>query len=143
GRYRDFRKIADFYDQLLASLRTQPGVSDAGLANFLPLEAAWRLPFLIEGRPRPAPEDAPIAQHQSVDEHYFTVIGVPLVKGRFFEPHDTVAAPGEVIINESLARRQWPNEDPIGQRITTSVRFIRPLGAVLMSPTTKEEGGGG
>src|SRR5439155_17723640 len=61
--YRDFKKIADFYDQLLTSLRAQPGVSDAGLANFLPLDAAWRLRFLIEGRPRPAPEDAPLAQH--------------------------------------------------------------------------------
>jgi predicted permease len=137
--YRDFRKIADFYDQLLTSLRAQPGVADAGLANFLPLDAAWRLRFLIDGRPRPAPEDAPLAQHQSVDESYFKVIGVPLVRGRFFEPHDTVDAPGVVIINESLARREWPNEDPIGQRITTSVRFIGPMGVVLMPPTTKYE----
>jgi putative ABC transport system permease protein len=135
--YRDFKKIADFYDQLLASLRTQPGVSDAGLANFLPLDAAWRLRFLVEGRPRPAAEDAPLAQHQSVDEHYFTVIGVPLMKGRFFEPHDTVDAPGVVIVNEALARREWPNEDAIGQRITTSVRFIGPMGSVLMPPATK------
>ena len=126
-------------DQLLTSLRAQPGVSDAGLANFLPLDAAWRLRFLIEGRPRPAPEDAPLAQHQSVDEEYFKVIGVPLVKGRFFEPHDTVDAPGVVIVNESLARREWPNEDPIGQRITTAVRYIGPMGAVLMPPTTKYE----
>src|SRR5438067_1153312 len=137
--YRDFKKIADFYDQLLTSLRAQPGVSDAGLANFLPLDAAWRLRFLIEGRPRPTPEDAPLAQHQSVDEEYFKVIGVPLVKGRFFEPHDTVDAPGVVIVNESLARREWPNEDPIGQRITTAVRYIGPMGAVLMAPTTKYE----
>jgi putative ABC transport system permease protein len=137
--YRDFKKIADFYDQLLTSLRGQPGVAAAGLANFLPLDAAWRLRFLIEGRPQPAPEDAPLAQHQSVDEDYFKVIGVPLVKGRFFEPHDTVDTPGVVIINESLARREWPNQDPLGQRITTSVRYIGPMGAVLMAPTTKYE----
>ncbi len=135
--YRDFKKIADFYDQLLTSLRAQPGVSGAGLANFLPLDAAWRLRFLIDGRPRPADQDAPLAQHQSIDEDYFRVIGVPLLKGRFFEPHDTVDAPGVVLINESLARREWPNGDAIGQRITTSVRFIGPMGAVLMPPTTK------
>jgi putative ABC transport system permease protein len=135
--YRDFRKIADFYDQLLTSLRAQPGVSGAGLANFLPLDAAWRLRFLIDGRPQPADQDAPLAQHQSIDEDYFRVIGVPLLKGRFFEPHDTVDAPGVVLINESLARREWPNGDAIGQRITTSVRFIGPMGAVLMPPTTK------
>jgi putative ABC transport system permease protein len=135
--YRDFRKIADFYDQLLTSLRAQPGVSDAGLANFLPLDAAWRLRFLIDGRPRPSAEDTPLAQHQSIDEHYFKVIGVPLLKGRFFEPHDTVDAPGVVLINEALARREWPNEDPIGQRISTSIRYIGPMGTVLMPPATK------
>jgi hypothetical protein len=78
--YADFKKIADFYGRLLASLRAQPGVRDAGLANFLPLQAAWRLPFLIDGRPRPAAADAPQAQNQSVDEDYFRVIGVPLVR---------------------------------------------------------------
>ena len=135
--YRDFKKIADFYDQLLVSLRAQPGVTAAGLANLLPLDAAWRLRFLIEGRPTPAAEDAPLAQHQSVDDEYFKVIGVPLLKGRFFEPHDTVDAPGVVIINEALARREWPNQDPIGQQITTAVRFIGPMGAMLMRPGTK------
>src|SRR5262249_29617245 len=51
---REFGKISDFYSQLLTRLRGRPGVSHAGLANFLPLDAAWRLPFLIEGRARPA-----------------------------------------------------------------------------------------
>src|SRR5262249_857132 len=62
--------------------------------------------------------------------------GVPLLKGRFFEPHDTVDSQGVVVINEALARRQWPNEDPIGQRIRIVTRFIGPLGAVLMPPAT-------
>ena len=135
--YRDFKKIADFYGQLLTLVRAQPGVSGAGLANFLPLNAAWRLAFLVDGRPRPAGQDAPQAQNQSVDEDYFRVIGVPLVKGRFFDAHDTMDAPGVVIINEALARREWPNEDPIDQRITTSIRFIGPMGAVLMPPATR------
>jgi putative ABC transport system permease protein len=135
--YNDFKTIADFYGRLLASLRAQPGVRDAGLANFLPLQAAWRLPFLIDGRPRPAAADAPQAQNQSVDENYFKVIGVPLVKGRFFDAHDTVDGPGVVLINEALARREWPNEDPIGQRVTTAVRYIGPMGEVLMPAGTK------
>jgi putative ABC transport system permease protein len=136
-RYTDFTKIADFYTQLLAMLRVQPGVTDAGVANFLPLDAAWRLGFLVEGRPRPAAADAPQAQMQSVDEDYFKVIGVPLVRGRFFDGHDTVAAPGVVLINEALARREWPGDDPIGRQITTSIRFIGPMGALLMAPATR------
>ena len=138
-RYRDFRKIADFYSQLLASLRQQPGVTGAGLANFLPLDAGWRLPFLVDGRPRPAANDMPQAQNQSVDEEYFRVIGVPLVKGRFFTERDTVDAPGVVMVNEALAKREWPNQDPIGQHVTTFVRNIGPMGTLMMPPGTKYE----
>jgi putative ABC transport system permease protein len=133
--YNNFKKIADFYDQLLTSVRAAPGVTAAGLANFLPLDAAWRLPFLVDGRPRPT--DAPQAQNQSVDEDYFKVIGVPLLKGRFFEARDSSDAPGVVLINEALAKREWPNEDPIGQHITTFVRNIGPMGTVLMPAGTK------
>src|SRR5262249_36147677 len=75
-------------------------------------------------------------QHQSVDEDYFRVIGVPLLKGRFFEPHDTVDSQGVVVINDALARRQWPNEDPVGQRIRITGRVIGPLAAALMPPAT-------
>jgi putative ABC transport system permease protein len=135
--YRDFKRIAEFYDQLLTSVRSQPGVADAGLANFLPLDAAWRLRFFIDGRPRPAAADTPLAQHQSVDENYFKVIGAPLLKGRFFESHDTVDSQGVVLINETLARREWPNQDPIGQQIMITTRFIGPMGAVLMPPNAR------
>jgi putative ABC transport system permease protein len=138
-RYEDFRKIADFYGLLLTSVRQQPGVSDAGLANFLPLTPGWRLRFLIEGRPQPAAEDAPQAQHQSVDESYFKIIGVPLLAGRFFDPRDTADAPGVVIVNQALARREWPNDNPLGQHITTGVRYIGPMGTVLLPPTAKYE----
>ena len=136
-RYNDFRKIADFYSQLLVSLRAQPGVSGAGLANFLPLEPAWRLPFVIEEKPRTT--DPPQAQNQSVDDQYFTVVGVPLVKGRFFDARDATDSPGVVLINEALARREWPNEDPIGKHISTFIRYIGPMGTVLKPLDTKYE----
>ena len=134
--YRDFQKIADFYDQLLTLVRAQPGVSGAGLTNFLPLDPAWRAGFFVEGRPQPADAEAPQAQHESVDEDYFKVIGVPLVRGRLFDRRDTVNAPGVVVINEALARREWPGADPIGQRITTPIRAIGPMGRMLMPPHT-------
>src|SRR5581483_4371269 len=113
--YRDFRKIADFYSQLLASIRAQPEVSSAGATTFLPLDAAWRLPYVVNGRPRPADNDLPQAQHDVVDEDYFKTIGVPLVKGRFFDARDTADAPGVVLVNEAFAKRELGGADPLTQ----------------------------
>jgi predicted permease len=130
--YADFAKIADFYDRLLTSIREQPGVSAVGASNFLPLEAAWRGPFFIQGRPRPRSGDESQAQHQTVDDDYFRALGVPLIKGRFFNPDDTADAPGAILVNDTLARRQWPNEDPIGQTVISPITVIGPMGRSLM-----------
>jgi predicted permease len=130
--YSDWRKIADFYDRLLTALRAERGVRVAGASNFLPLEAAWRGPFFIQGRPRPRSGDESQAQHQTIDDDYFRALGVSLVKGRFFEPRDTAEAPGVVIVNDALARRQWPGEDPIGQSLMSPIRVIGPRGRSLM-----------
>ena len=130
--YSDLGKIVDFYDRLLTSLRAEPGVIVAGASNFLPLEAAWRGPFFIQGRPRPRSGDESQAQHQTIDDDYFRALGVPLVKGRFFEARDTAAAPGVVIVNDALARRQWPGEDPIGQSLMSPITIIGPMGRSLM-----------
>src|SRR5262245_56198330 len=130
--YADWPKIVDFYDRLLSSLRSEPGVTVAGASNFLPLEAAWRGPYFIQGRPRPRSGDESQAQHHTVDDQYFRAIGVPLLQGRFFDARDTASAPAVVIINETLARRQWPGEDPIGQLLVTPIRQIGPLGLSLM-----------
>jgi len=132
--YRDFRKIADVYSQLLTSIRAQPGVSSAGATTFLPLDSGWRLPFAVNGRPRPSDADMPQAQQHVVDEDYFRSIGVPLLKGRFFDAHDTVEAPGAVIVNEALARREWPNDDPLAHSLVTFVRNVGPMGTMLMPP---------
>src|SRR5580765_7183455 len=130
--YSDFARIADFYDRLLTSVRAQPGVSVVGASNFLPLEAAWRGPFFIQGRPRPRSGDEAQAQHQTVDDDYFRALGVPLVKGRFFGPTDNADAPGVIIVNDALARRQWPNEDAIGQTVVSPITVIGPMGRSLM-----------
>ena len=135
--YNDFRKISDFYARLLESLRRQPLVTSAGATTFLPLDAAWRLPFVVMGRPRAAEADLPQAQHDVVDEDYFKTIGVPLVKGRFFDPRDTADAPGVVLVNEALVRREWRDADPLAQSLTTGVRYVGPMGTMLMPRNTK------
>ena len=137
--YDDFRKVVNFYERLLASIRSQPGVIVAGGSNFLPLSAAWRSPFVIADRARPAAADLPQAQHQSVDEDYFRCLGVPLIRGRFFDPRDGADAPGVMIVNEALARREWPHEDPIGKPIVPTVRAIGPMGRMLLPPNSRFE----
>jgi predicted permease len=130
--YSDWPKIVDFFDRLMTSLRAEPGVAIAGASNFLPLEAAWRGPFFIQGRPQPRSGDEPQAQHQTVTEDYFRALGVPLVKGRFFDRRDTAAAPPVVIVNEALARRQWPGEDAVGKSLMSPISVVGPMGRSLM-----------
>src|SRR2546423_4164421 len=133
--YEDWNTIVNFYDRLLSSLRDEPPVSAVGASNFLPLEAAWRGPYFIRNRPRPREGEETQAQHQTVDDGYFRALGVPLVSGRFFDPRDTADAPGAVIVNDVLARRQWPNENPIGQSLMSPIRVIGPMGRSLMKNT--------
>ena len=68
-----------------------------------------------------------MAQFHSADAGYFAAIRAPIVRGRTFDTHDDAAATPVVIVNETLAKRLWPNEDPIGKRISTTIRNIGPL----------------
>ncbi len=129
--YADWKKIPDFYDQLLKDLRVQPGVTMASATNFLPFEAAWRGPLGVPEHPRVGADESQ-AQHQTVDEDYFRSIGVPLLKGRSFDSRDTVDAPGAVVVNDAFARKEWPNEDPVGKVVVPRIRFIGPMGRVML-----------
>lgn len=73
--------------------------------------------FTIEGRPSPAPGQTPTALYLPMTPDYLRALGAPLLKGRFFTDHDSAEAPGVTIINETLARRYFPSEDPIGKRM--------------------------
>jgi putative ABC transport system permease protein len=105
----------------------------ASATNFLPFDAAWRGPLGVPEHPRAGADEAQ-AQHQSVDEDYFRTIGVPLVKGRLFDARDTVDAPGVVVVNDAFARKEWPNEDVIGKVVVPRIRFIGPMGRVMLPP---------
>jgi predicted permease len=70
-----------------------------------------------------------------VDDDYFRALGVPLIKGRFFDSRDTTDAPGVVLVNDVLARRQWPGENPVGQSLMSPIRVIGPMGRSLMPQT--------
>ncbi len=108
----------EFTRQLLERVRTLPGVQSATLTNFLPLGfMGLAEPIVIDSRAIPPTHDLPFAAAHIVGSDYFRAIGTTLVRGRDFTPQDTASAPAVAIINETLARRFFPNEDPIGKRL--------------------------
>ncbi|HEY6392312.1 MAG TPA: ABC transporter permease, partial [Bryobacteraceae bacterium] len=117
ARYSEW-KVALFYKQLLERLQGLPGVQFAGIARHLPLSGADNsLNFTIENKPVEASADQPRAKYRAASADYFKALGIPLVKGRYFERTDGEKTPGVVLINNTMARRFWPNEDPIGKRM--------------------------
>ncbi|MGE0129985.1 MAG: ABC transporter permease [Blastocatellales bacterium] len=129
--YRDWRQVPELYSQLIARLKALPGVQSADAAGFLPLEGGWPTKFLIYGQPAPLRGEEPVAQHRPVSESYFQTMGIQGLGGRQFDERDNADTPGVVIVNEALARRYFPNENPIGKRITTTARQYGPLGRVM------------
>ncbi len=107
-----------FYERLQERVGALPGVSAIGAANILPLSANYDSRGIqIEDHPKPDGQgEAP--QARSVTPGYFRALGIPLVRGRLFDARDVEGAPRVVVVSESMARRYWPGEDPIGRRIT-------------------------
>src|SRR6185503_3951699 len=104
----------------------------AGTTTFLPLLPGWRLPYTIVGAAPVAAGDEPTAQVHSADAGYFAAVRAAVVRGRTFDPHDDAASAPVVIVNETFAKQVWPNENPIGRRIRTTIRQIGPLARRLV-----------
>jgi predicted permease len=117
ARYDAARSRA-FYDQLLERTRAMPGVSAVGLTRYVPLgvtsastSIAIDSPGAPDGRLR-----ADVAE-TSVDPGYWSVVRTPIVRGRSFDARDGLSTPPVAIVNETLARRYWPGQDPIGKTV--------------------------
>jgi putative ABC transport system permease protein len=115
----DFPQRRAFYRQLIERIRATPGVEAAGAAFNLPLrEAANERILTVEGYPALPPGQAPTVNNNVVTPDYFGTMGIPLLLGRDFNDADTGDSMSVTIIDERLAREYWPNESPIGKRIT-------------------------
>jgi putative ABC transport system permease protein len=111
-------KAAVVLHQMLEQVRALPGVRSAGLVNTLPITGGPATDFAIQGRPALPPQFAPSANIGIVDSGYFRAISIPLVAGREFTENDTQQSARVMIINQTMAKEFWPNENPIGQRVT-------------------------
>ena len=119
AKYKDEWQQADFFRRTLEGVRAMPGVETASLVTILPFNGGRKATsFSIDGRPVPPNTDPPNADNHEISSDYFKTMGIPIRAGRDFTAADVRTSPGVVIINEQLAKQYWPNENPIGKRLT-------------------------
>ena len=106
-----------FVSRILESISSVPGVIAATVDGGAPVAGTARSTLFIVGRPAPRREDAPPVLRHYIAPDHFRVLDVPLLQGRFFTAADNGNSPRVAIISESAAKRFWPNQDPLGQRV--------------------------
>jgi putative ABC transport system permease protein len=117
SKYAEIQQRAFFFEQALERIRRLPSAQSAGMTSALPLTFNPDFGFTIEGRTPSAPGDTPQTRWRAISPDYLRTMGIALRRGRYFTEQDHENAPGVAIINETMARRFWPDEDPLGKRI--------------------------
>jgi putative ABC transport system permease protein len=118
SRYDTDQKITNFQQELLPRIESVPGVLGVGTIDILPLRGGNTTRFYISGQPKPPPGKDLEANFREISPNYFSVMSVPLMAGRYFTSHDDLNAPGVIIVNETLARSVFHQQNPVGQRLT-------------------------
>ena len=133
ARYTDNAQMISFVDQLVERVDALPGVDGAGVIYVLPMAGGNAdTGFLIEGMQPAGPgERNPVAWYRPVSPGYFDAMKMRLVAGRWFTESDHAVAPPVVLINETAARRYWPDREPIGTRITVGGGIYREVVGVV------------
>ena len=118
-----------FHTQLLDRVRTLPGVESAALTRVIPFSynVFSSAPIEVDGY-QPPPNEQPTVEYIEVTEDYFTTLGIPIVSGREFMRTDDENAPPLAIINETMAAKYWPGNDPVGQRLKVKDRWMQIVG---------------
>ena len=114
---RNEQQVA-FLKEVLERVSQVPGVRSVGATSTLPITGGPATDFVIEGRAPVDPSNEPSADIRIVDPNYFRTMSIPLREGRAFTERDTENAPTVMVINENMARRFWPNEEPLGKHVT-------------------------
>jgi putative ABC transport system permease protein len=142
-QYDTDTKRASFYTQLVDRVEALPGVEHASVTFTLPTADWAGAPVRIAGRPELLLNQRPIAIIQQISPDYFRTLQIPLNRGRAFTIADNASAPGVAIIDESLARRFWPQyprgENPVGQNLLIG-SHKQPLEIVGIAAPVHQEG---
>ncbi|HMD99613.1 MAG TPA: ABC transporter permease [Terriglobia bacterium] len=127
-----------FYDRLVESVKALPGVRSASVANHLPLGfSSMATAVAIDGFEPPPGQPGIIVGFTGVGPGYFQTMGTPLLRGREFSRQDNNTSRGVAIINEAMAQRYWPGQDPIGRRIALAFGKRQSLEIVGVAATGK------
>jgi predicted permease len=116
-KYADAQKQIAFFDDLSRRISALPGVRSAAISAALPLIPKRITPVLPEGQPEVPLAERPFIIIEAISPTWFRTMRVPLQSGREFTDADNAEAPKVVIVNQALARRYWPNENPVGKHI--------------------------
>jgi putative ABC transport system permease protein len=121
AKYTNAAQQQAFFNRLFERLDALPGVVAAGGTSYLPLAGLGSATgFEIVGKPKPAPGQGPVTDVRVITHNYFRAMGVPLLRGRAFDNRDAGTGVRRVVINQALATKFFPGEDPIGKSIIVS-----------------------
>jgi len=141
AKYKEDRQLIAFYDDLMARLRNLPRTVSAGAIINLPLGGGgMNGDFAVEGATFP-PNQEPIAEKYIITPDYFRAMGVRLLRGRFFTEQDGRGASNVIIVGESVARKFWPHQNPVGKRVDMQLGDRKGWQEVVgVVPDVKREG---
>src|SRR6266496_346451 len=116
-KYTKKEQVSAFSKNLLERVRALPGVESAAIGSNPPLFGSWQIGFFREGTPEPAKGQAPDTEIEVVAGDYFSTLKIPLLRGRILNDQDTTTSPLVIVVDQEMADRYFPGEDPIGKRL--------------------------
>ncbi|MBD0373380.1 MAG: ABC transporter permease [Pyrinomonadaceae bacterium] len=117
AKYKEPQQQAAFWGQLLGRVSQIPNVESVAAVDTLPFSGGNIISFVVEGKPAPPPSEVDDAEYRVVTPKYFETMGISLVRGSTFTEQHTGNTPEVMLINETMARKVFPGEDPIGKRL--------------------------
>ncbi len=121
--YEDPARRIGFYREVVDSIAALPGVETVGANTAPPLAGVeWSMSYTVDGMPEPGPGEEPSAEFNVVSPDYFRSLGIPLRSGRSLTDDDTADRGRVLLVNETFARRHWPDGDPVGRTISVGDR---------------------
>jgi putative ABC transport system permease protein len=132
-KYPKATQQGNFHREVVERVNALPGVQSAAISLGIPFSGNFGSdPVVLLDRPEPPPGEEPIAETNLADTHYFETLGIPLLEGRLFSEQDLPGTAPVAIINQNMARRYWPGQDPVGRQI----RVRDELGLTGKEPST-------